>query len=969
MAEALPLTGLEQDRGEVLTPAATELPDIALPGVPSSSLLWSRILVAASILVALFTLDQLTRLIAHFWLFESLGYQDVFWTNFREGAWLYVTAFLLFLGAVIVPAWMHPVGSRARRKLAQLGMLLGSVASYFGAISYLEFLLGGHGILPGPGFQFHKVDPVFGLDIGFYVFNLPNIHIAWRFLFWASVVMLCVSIGCANAHRAADAGQPLSRLVRRLGITGTTGTQLAVAFFGLMTALGVWLSRFDLLLRDNKASSVTRGAEYLDVNGFFSTLNYINLTTLVILGITVVVCLMLRRLRDAVIGREWRSSFRRLAIALAVLVGVDFSFKALVVIRDVLFVRPNEPVIQLPYIARHVEATRAAYHIDRIEERQFMPAVPGDPMPSAESLLASPALRNAPLWPGYVSYLERWLDRQHSRRILQTGNPMVYGPTLETFQQHQKLRTYYNFVGVDNVRYNVGGEERMFVSSVRETPLYEPQPWLAYWGQRFMLFTHGWGLVMAPTSSITQRGEPDYASYDIPARTKWPEIGVTNPRVYYGEGAATMAFSNVAHMRELDYPTHQDRAQFWLPETVKTGVKMDSLLKRVVLGWRSGMFWDLVFSDLITDKTRAHYYRTPIERLEVIAPFLYYDTNPYAVTVDGKIQWIVNGMSTARTFPYSLPEEMGDKSDERSPFPRPERMVNYIEDSVKATVDAATGQIRLYKISNEPVVTALANIYPSLFAGGETMPAGVRAQLTYPPQLFHIQFDDLYVYYHMRDPMYFFNMEDMWDDADEVLGPVVDSGKAITFSFEPYAWMTQTGGQMPSSSRPVQYAMSMAFTPEKALNLRAIPIVYQDPPDYGKLAVLQVPKGRYVIGPEQADAAIDQEPYISQNFSWWTRKGLEVIRGHTTPLLVGNEVLYVEPIFLRSNQNPVPQLKKVIVVFRGKPFMADSLEQAVRDAIAGKQEALEPLSSEAIEPQQVNSSTAQQPAPSRGGAV
>lgn len=939
MSDVLPtvLAGAGDTGGADTDSAVAELPAISLPAVPAAAMLWSRVLGFASVLIGLFLLDRVTVLLANYWLFPTLQYQDVFWTNFREGARLYVGAFVLFLLAFAVPAFTHEISGRARRKVLHAGLLAALIAGYVACRYYLEFLLGGFSAQPGPAFRFERVDPVFGLDIGFYVFNLPNIRIAWQFLFWASFVMLCVAVGCANARRAGEAAQPHSRLVRRLGIAGTTGVQAALAIFGAIAALGVWLSRFDLLLRNNKESSVLRGAEYIDVNGFFSTLNYINFTVIVLLGITVVLCLMLRRLGDAVRGKAWRQPFRRLALALAVLIAANFSFRALVVLRDIVFVRPNEPVIQLPYIARHVDATREAYRIDKIEERQFMPNVPGDPVPSAESLLASPALRNAPLWPGYASYLERWLDRQHAQRILQTGNPMVYGPTLETFQQQQKLRTYYNFLGVDNVRYTVGGEQRMFVSAVRETPLYEPQPWLAYWGQRFMLFTHGWGMVMAPANGVTAHGEPQYSTYDIPAKVQFPELDVRNPRVYYGEGASTMAFSNVDRMKELDYPTDQDRAQFWLPENVRTGVNIDSLLKRAVLGWRSGMFFDLVFSDLITDRTRAHYHRTPIERLEVVAPFLYYDSNPYAVTVDGKMLWIVNGMSTARTFPYSLPEELGDKSDERSPFPRPERMVNYIEDSVKATVDAATGEIRLYKISNDPVIRALATIYPALFAPDAAMPAGVRAQLTYPRQLFHIQFDDLYVYYHMRDPMYFFNMEDMWDDADEVLGPVVDSGRAITFSFEPYTWMTETGGQLPSSSRRVQYALSMAFTPEKALNLRAIPIAYQDPPDYGKVAVLQVPKGRYVIGPEQADAAIDQEPYISQNFSWWTRKGLEVIRGHTTPLIVGNEVLYVEPIFLRSNQNPVPQLKKVIVVFRGKPYMANTLEEAVRNAVAGTQ--------------------------------
>jgi len=449
------------------------------------------------------------------------------------------------------------------------------------------------------------------------------------------------------------------------------------------------------------------------------------------------------------------------------------------------------------------------------------------------------------------------------------------------------------------------------------------------------MFTHGWDLVMAPAGEISPKGEPVYSSYDIPAKVRWPRIAVKEPRVYYGEGSATMAFSNVHQMKELDYPTDQDRAEIYLPDTERTGVHIDSLWKRIVFGWRSGKFWELVFSDLIKPDTRVHYFRTPIERLERVAPFLYYDTNPYAVAADGKIVWIVNAMTTTDRYPYSLPEELGDKSDERSAFPRPERWVNYIEDSVKATVDASTGRVRFYKISNDPVVRAWAKIYPDLFTADDKMPQQVREQLTYPIQLMHIQFDDLYIYYHMKDPMYYFNMEDMWDDADEVLGPILDTGKAITFSIEPFQCILETGtGALPAATHRIQYSTMMLFTPEKAPNLRGIPIVYQDPPDYGKLTVLQIPKGQYVIGPEQADAAIDQEPIISQNFSWWNRRGTEVIRGHTTLLMVGKEILYVEPIFLRSQQNHLPQLKKVVVVMRGKPFMADTLAEAVRNAVA-----------------------------------
>jgi len=167
----------------------------------------------------------------------------------------------------------------------------------------------------------------------------------------------------------------------------------------------------------------------------------------------------------------------------------------------------------------------------------------------------------------------------------------------------------------------------------------------------------------------------------------------------------------------------------------------------------------------------------------------------------------------------------------------------------------------------------------------------------------------------MTDPMTFFNMEDVWDDGDEVLGPILDQGKAITFSVEPYHWIADSGDFLENSSQKPQFALGMVFTNEKAVNLRSIPIVFQDGPDYGKIVVLQVPKGHYYLGPEQADAAIDQNPEISQQFMLWNRRGADVIRGHTTTLVLGSEVIYVEPIFLRSQQNAVTQLKRVVVVF------------------------------------------------------
>src|SRR5690606_34709322 len=253
--------------------------------------------------------------------------------------------------------------------------------------------------------------------------------------------------------------------------------------------------------------------------------------------------------------------------------------------------------------------------------------------------------------------------------------------------------TYYDFMDVDVLRYNINGEKVVLASAVRELPILEPQPWLAWWGQRFMLFTHGHGLAMAPVGQVTADGDPVFVSSQIPVQTAWPEVTATNQQVYYGEGNANMAVSNVRDMAELDYPTEQGRAENVLPADIPAGVKMDSLLKRLVFGWRSGEFWELVFSTLITPETRTHYYRQPLQRLQHVAPFLYLESNPYATIVEGDITWLVNAVTTSDQYPYSKHEFIGDKSLSRAPEAVDRWRINYAEDSVKATVNAATGQV------------------------------------------------------------------------------------------------------------------------------------------------------------------------------------------------------------------------------------------------------------------------------------
>ncbi len=924
-----------------------DLPVVGLLSVPSGVVFWSRLLMLAIVLFSLYLLDRFTYVLLDFWLLESLGFESVFWTNFSMGATLFVLGFAGVVFAVARPVFFNDVGPNWRRLIIRASVLIGLIGGYVLALQFLDYLLW----FGGGSFQEH--DPVFDRDIGFYVFSLPAIWTTWAAVTLPMVLGLISGLMCTTIER------PRSEILGRgfwltswFGVVATPFNLLNLAFVGTLAAVGVWLLRFSLLWKDNEDSLVLSGAEYVDVTGLFSYLNYYSVTAVVILGVTAAVVFMLRDLRRAAAAPGSlvsRSSLRTAVLAVVVLVGVDIGFRMLVSLRDVIAVTPNEPVIQLEYIKRHIDATLRGYALDNIETVSFVPNGPDDPLPTAEELLQGITLKNGPLWPGWVNYLEDVIDIQHIERVLQTdGDTMIYGPTLEIFRQQQKLRTYYDFLDVDTVRYTIDGETRMFASAVRETPM-GPEPWLYRWAQRMLHYTHGYGLVMAPVSGLNADGGPVYASSAIPTRVVSPELRVQTQGVYYGEGGGrfgdgvwTMAYSNARELKEFDFPTDEGRAEVVYPPDVDAGVSVDSPLKRIVISWRSGAFIDNLVTGLIGPETRVHYYRTPLERAERVARFLYLDTNIYAVAENGGITWFVNAMTTTDRYPYSLHNNLGDKAQSQSDIQtmRPDLWANYVRDAVKVTVNAYTGKVTAYLISDDPIARTWAGIYPNLFTPGDEMPQSVRKHLQYPIQLFHTQFDDIYKRYHMTDPLTFFNMEDIWDDADEVLGPVLDEGEAITFSIEPYQWVAQTDGEvLPASNGGSQFALSMVFTNEQALNLRAIPMAYQDGDDYGRLIVLQVPKGYFYPGPEQADAAIDQDRDITQKITWWNRMGAEVIHGHTSTLVIGREVIYIAPLFIRSAQNPVSQMKLVLVVFRGHAADGVTLEEALGDAIKAYSEA------------------------------
>jgi uncharacterized membrane protein (UPF0182 family) len=827
------------------------------------------------------------------------------------------------------------------RRFTSLGLLIGVVVGFLESQYYERFLLWGNGE------PFGWVEPYFGRDASFYVFDLPALWLVFRLGFEVAVVATAAAVLAAwFAHRAGrepiGVGPEDGRFVRGLGILATGSVQVTVLLLSVVTAAGIWLRRYELLTKQNYGSSIYSGPSAVDIEGLFSTRNYLYATAFIALlqGVTIVYVLRRGRTKGFAPNASARRRLTLIIAALVIIDALDFvALKSIVDIRQATIIAPREPIVQLPYIDRHIQATLYGYGLTDVEEYEWIPRPDDSPRQSVEDMLAHPALANAPLWPGFATRLERLVDPQHADRILLTsGDKMVYGPTLELLGQRQQLRAYYEFMDVATIRKFEDGEPRMYAAAVRELPLMEPKPWLSYFGQRYALFTHGFGMVAMPVWEVDERGEPTYVSGGIPATVTDPAFATANERVYYGFGSASLAYTNLAGIDEFDFATDQGRATYRFPEDVAAGVEIDSILKRMVVGWNSLEFWKVLFTPLISDGSRVHYYRTPLERMDKVAPFLHWDSNVNPFTDGEEIHWMFNGMTTSDRFPESIIHSLGDKSDERSPDPQPKTQANYVRDSVKATLSAFDGSVRLYAFQPDPVLRAWMRIFPDLFLPIEDMPERHREQIQYPIQLFHVQFDDVYILYHMRDPIEFFNFEDMWDDANEVLGPVLDSGGAITFSVEPTYWVARPGDGVPASvgSADGQFAMSLLFTNEGgALNTRAFTTVYMDGEDYGRLSVLKVPKSVFEPGTEQADAAIDQDPFLAAQIGLWNRRGIEVIRGHTSALLVGDELVYVEPLFIRSEQNPGPQMKLISVVYRGDVGVGRTLEEALRAAVEG----------------------------------
>ena len=538
-------------------------------------------------------------------------------------------------------------------------------------------------------------------------------------------------------------------------------------------------------------------------------------------------------------------------------------------------VEPNELEKEKPFIVRNIEFTRIAFGIESrpdlgiegIEERNY--EATGEV--TREEVQANlSTVYNVRLW-----------------------DP---SPLMDIYNQIQHLRLYYNFKDVDVDRYDINGEYRQVILGARELYPENLPPEAQRWVNQKLQFTHGYGVAASPVTEFTDEGRPEFFVKDVPPTG---DIEITRPEIYYGENTMEYVIVNT-NTEEFDHPTEED-VPAYVRYQGRGGVNLSSYLRKVVYAWQLGDV-NILISGEITSESKIQYNRQIQERISKVAPFLMLDRDPYLVVEEGRLLWVQDAYTVSSKYPYSRPF-----NDD----------FNYIRNSVKVVVDAYHGDIEFYVMDPaDPIVQTYREIFPVLFKDLGEMSPFLLSHLRYPEDLFSIQ-AELFLQYHMTDPTVFFNKEDQWSIPLEI-------SFGAQQPMKPYYVIMKLPGE-----EKAEFVLILPFTPAEKPNMVAWLAARMDQPNYGKLLAFRFPRGEQIDGPIQVEARIDNDTEISQQFTLWDQGGSVVVRGNLLVIPIGNTILYVEPIYLRAEGIPLPELKRVILASSKKVVMEPSLDEAL----------------------------------------
>ncbi|MSR06144.1 MAG: UPF0182 family protein [Gemmatimonadetes bacterium] len=830
------------------------------------------VLIAAIAAIGLLVIGfpTLVRLLADWYWFKEIGFQRVFLKTLGVkvilglGAGLFAFGFLYanlrYAQRGVVP---HPVLfklnpdvpavdiTRLFRRLAipvaaALSFLIGLACSaeWLTVLSFLNRS------------PFDVADPVFQRNVGYYFFTLPALTVALNIAFGLGMLSLLIVVPLYIAR-----GDLLVRQRVTVEPSAQTHIGMLIAFLFVTTALRLVLVRIPSLL-SSPADSRFLGASYADL-----------MARLPMLRVSAAVALV------AAVAVIWAARQRRLVrtltVSLAAYFGVTLVTGVLAAALHRLVVQPNELEKETPQLRHHIAATRRAWGLDQVEVRD----IGGEAQLTLANIRAnSGTIKNVRLW-----------DRD---------------PLLQTFGQLQEIRTYYDFVSVDDDRYVIDGEYRQVLLSPRELNTAS-LPTRNFINER-LTFTHGMGLTLSPVNQVTQEGLPVLFIQDLPP-VSHVSLTVRRPAIYYGELSSDYVFVNTGQP-EFDFPSGDSSAVTTYAGA--GGVAVGSLFKRLILTLRFRSL-GILLSTEITNQSRVLYHRSIRERAAKALPFLSWDGDPYLVIRDdGTLQWILDAYTASTRYPYSQAVGGG---------------INYLRNSVKVVIDAYDGTVEAYLADpGDPIIQTYDRAFPGIFRPMSTMAADLKAHLRYPEDLFRAQ-TALYTTYHMSEPEIFFHREDQWQMPAVAGSP---SGERRN------EFLRHIVMKLPGESRE-EFILMTPFTPRQKDNLAAWMIAGNDGDNYGKLIVYRFPRQSLVFGPTQILNRINQNPEISQQISLWDQRGSQVIRGNLLVIPIEESLIYVQALYLRAEGGRIPELRRVIVAYKNQVVMEETLEQALARLFGG----------------------------------
>ncbi len=721
---------------------------------------------------------------------------------------------------------------------------------------------GSRGLIAGAE---HWVDPIFGRNLAFYLFDLPFLKLLVKYLFAlafvSAVVFWLTGRGWQVFHqirtfrREGGNMEEFDLGPQPLMLPGATRSSFARVLACIALAGGAawfFLGQYTLLLTDH---SFMVGMDYLD------EVVRLPLRWLVVAALLAAIPLVATsRLKPA-----------------AIVVGGAFALHAALPIAvQAIYVSPNELTLEEEYIARHVDGTRQAYGISQGEEMSL-------------SLSETPAL-DVEAHSTLIDNIRLWDEQAYT----------------DTITQIQALRLYYKFADMDIDRYQIDGKVKQLLLSPREIDFDSLSSEAQTWINRHWVYTHGYGVVTSEVNRTTPDGLPVLLIQDAPPVVKIPDIKISQPEIYYGELTNHPVYVNT-QQAEFDYPEGDQNVTSQYEGN--GGFEVHSIFRRLAVALREGDY-NILFTGLTQEGSRMMIYRNVSERLSHLASFVEWDPDPYLVITDeGRLVWIVDGYTTSNVHPYSQPVGVAQFGSS----------INYIRNSVKATVDAYNGSTNLYLFDeSDPIISAYNNLFPGLFRDRESMPTSIRAHARYPELIFNIQ-AEIYRTFHMTDPTVFYNKEDIWDVGKSLAG---DTGMAERMQ------PTYIVATLPGESEP-EFLLMLPFTPSKKDNLNGWMAARCDGDSLGDLIFYQLSKQQLAFGPNQIEAQIDQDQQIAPDITLWNQQGSRVLRGEMIAMPVDDNFLYVESIYIQADTARMPQLRKVVLAMGDRLVYEDNFEAAL----------------------------------------